>query len=255
VTMQAYHGREDLKAAVLAQIGEHESADRVISGTYALFDSGTNRFAGGCAVGCTLESLRVIEGLEHIEHSNHELYVRYLGVPEALARLEDSIFEGLEDDDQLAWPRRFATAIRPGADLSMVIPRWLHWLLSNPNGPVQAQCVKHPRVAASVNAVAALYASWIDTGAKPSVTEWREARKAAADAYAADAYAADAYAADAYAADAYAADAYAAAADAADAADAAAADADDSRQDARQNAIKTERTRQSDQLISLLETA
>jgi len=231
--MLAYHNRPELKSAVLAQLAQHREADRIKKGHY--WERGK-----GCAVGCTLESLRQIEGLAELAHADHALYERYLGVPMMLARLEDGLFEALPNGTSQAWPERFAAAIRPGADLSMVGPKFLHWLLSDADGPVQRQCAKRLALAASVQRVIDLYARWI-AGAKPSDTEWREASDVAWRLRAAAADAADAAAAAAYAA-AAAADA---AADAAYAADAAAAAAD----------AAAERIRQADALIALLEAA
>lgn len=110
--MLAYHNRPALKTAVLRQIRAHERADRILHGTYVKLGA-RHEFVGGCAVGCTLESLRRIEHLDQITHSDHALYERYLGVPAPLARLEDRIFEGLPKAEALTWPRRFARAIRP----------------------------------------------------------------------------------------------------------------------------------------------
>lgn len=96
MTMRAYHSKPELKTAFLAEIGKHEAADRIRHCGYAEFkQNGVATFAGGCAVGCSLESMRIIEGLPDIVHSDHALYERYLGVPVMLARLEDRIFEGL----------------------------------------------------------------------------------------------------------------------------------------------------------------
>jgi hypothetical protein len=267
--MIAYLGKPELKDQMLALAAEHRAADHIIHGVY--MSAGLQgEWQGGCAVGCTLESARRLAGepLEEFDHGNHAAYEEYLGIPEALARLEDGIFEGLDEATALDWPRRFLAAIRPGADLSMVWPRFAHWLLTCADGPVQAGAAKRLDVAESVARVAALYQRWID-GTKPSDTEWREARSAAAAAYAAyaDAYAdaADAAAA-AYAA--YAAYAYADAADAAyAAADAAAADAAAAAAEAAVAAAaayaayagrasrEAERRRQADKLIALLEQA
>jgi hypothetical protein len=225
--MIAYHGQPDLKAKFLEQIALHEAADRIQHTGYANFKmNGERRFTGGCAVGCSLESLRVIEGLKTIVHSDHTLYERYLGVPQALARLEDRLFENITVKDSLTWPRRFAEAIPIGADVAMVMPRFLLDLLTAPDGGVQRRCAKHEKIAAVVKGVSDLYRQWVEMGTKPSATQWREARAdAAAAAAAADASAAaSADAAAAYAAasaDAAAAYAAAYAADAASAADAA----------------------------------
>jgi hypothetical protein len=212
-TMIAYHGRQALKDKFLEQIGIHEAADRIQHTGYANFKTnGAKVFTGGCAIGCSLESLRVIEGLPIIIHSDHALYECYLGVPQALARLEDRLFENISPDASKTWPRRFAEAIRPGADLAMVMPRFLLDLLTAEDGAVQARCVKNEKIAAIVKGVSDLYREWVESGTKPSDTKWREARERSYAAAYAAAYAADAAAAYAADAAAYAADAYAAAA-------------------------------------------
>jgi hypothetical protein len=234
MTMLAYHADPALKTKFLEQIGIHEAADRIQHTGYANFkQNGAKVFTGGCAIGCSLESLRVIEGLPTIVHSDHVLYERYLGVPQALARLEDRLFENISIDASKTWPRRFAEAIRPGEDLAMVMPRFLLDLLTAEDGAVQGRCAKNEKIAAVVKGVSDLYREWIDSGTKPSDTKWREARERAA-AYAA---AAAAYAA--------AAAAYAAAA----AADAAAVSREWTR------AGMAEYDRQSAALIRLLEAA
>jgi hypothetical protein len=242
-TMLAYHSNPKLKTKFLEQIALHEAEGWIgHHGYVGTDDQGQPSF---CAVGCALESMRVIEGLPKIDHSKHALYEKYLGVPEALARLEDRLFENITLADSLTWPRRFSEAIRPGADLSMVMPRFLLDLLTAEGGAVQRRCAKNPKIAAVVKGVSDLYRQWVEAGTKPSATEWREAR-AAADAAADAAYAA--------AAAAYAADAAAAAADAADAA-ADAADAADAASREWTRARTAEYDRQSRVLIRLLEQA
>ena len=74
-----------------------------------------------------------------------------------LAYLEDRIFQGLPEADAMAWPRRFSEAIPPGADLSMVGPRFLHDLLAADDGAVQRRCATDDRVKAAVAGVSALF--------------------------------------------------------------------------------------------------
>jgi hypothetical protein len=252
--MLAYHSKPELKTAFLAEIAKHEQADRIAHVGYATFkQNGKPTFSQGCAVGCSLESMRIIEGLDSIEHGNHALYEKYLGVPKALARLEDRLFENLPLADSLTWPRRFSEAIRPGADLSMAMPRFLLDLLSDPTGAVQQRCAKNEKIAAVVEGVAALYRLWVETGTKPSATQWREASDRSYAAYADAAYA---YVVAAYAyaaADAYVAVAAYAATDAA----ASYASADEaasyaSAADARASRSQ-EVVRQADALIRILE--
>ncbi len=246
--MTAFHGNPTLRKKVLAQMRKHQRADAFIHGSYA--QAGRKGEFKGCAVGCTLESMRRIEKLDAIEHSNHALYERYLGIPVMLARLEDRLFENLPRKDAAVWPQKFLSAIAVGADLSMVGPAFMRDLLVNPNGGVQKRAAQHTgergdKIRASISAVVALFDRWLNTGVRPEISEWQEAhRNAATAAAAADAYAAAATAA---AADAYAADAAAYAADAAAYAADAAADATAAR--------RKETRRQADALIRLIKAA
>jgi len=112
-----------------------------------------------------------------------------------LARLEDKHFEELSNGDSQAWPERFISAIKPGANLAMIWPRYALWLLSEE----LPQRAKRPATVASLAEVAALYREWME-GAMPSAERWLSARRNAADAYAADADAAAAADAAVYAA-------------------------------------------------------
>jgi hypothetical protein len=183
--MLAYHNDPAIKAKYLKRVRAHQKADRLVQGTGA---EGAGENFRGCAVGCTLEVY------------DHSRYPIELGIPQELARLEDRIFEGLPVDAAMKWPAQFLSVITPGADLTMVWPRFSLWLLETELG-------KYP----TSEPATALYRRWI-AGNKPGVEEWRSAADAAdaADAAAADdadAYAAYAAYAAADAADAYAADA------------------------------------------------
>ena len=110
--MLAYHSDPRIKMKVLSQLLRHAQADEIIKGRY--WEDGK-----GCAVGCTIHS------------DQHAEYEDRFGIPQALARLEDCIFEGLPNGTAKAWPRRFMSAVRPGSDLSRVQWRFLHWLLTD----------------------------------------------------------------------------------------------------------------------------
>ena len=248
--MLAFHNDPELKTFVLNQLAFHREADKLIKGTY--WEDGR-----GCAVGCTLEAVRLHNGNadKNIAHNKHALYETELGIPIILARLEDRIFEALNNGNSQTWPERFTSAIKPGSDLALVWPRYAHWLLTEE----VPQFTKRKQSLASLAEVGALYKEWM-TGTKPTTERWVKARRNAAAAAAAaaaphaDADAdADADAADAAAyaaADAADAAAYAAYADAAaDAADAADAAADAAAAAARQQCW----IRQSNKLIELLE--
>jgi len=201
--MLAFHGKQEIKDKYVARVKAHESADEIAQGYY--WEKGK-----GCAVGCT------IHGRDH--HS----YEVELGIPTAIALLEDRIFEGLPNDIAKGFPLRFLEAIPVAADLSMLVPKMMLWLLIDENHGV----IKHgsEKGKLAIQSVSDLYIRKI-AGETVTVSEWLIARKSAA-ADAAAAYAATYDAAATYAAAATAA-ATAATYDAATAAtyDAATADA------------------------------
>ena len=110
--MKAYHGEQEIKDAVLAQLEMHRLADELVKGQY--WEDGK-----GCAVGCTIYS------------DDHEEYENLFGIPQMLAHLEDTIFEGLPNGQAKAWPEKFMRAAPVGADLSLVGWKFIHWLLTD----------------------------------------------------------------------------------------------------------------------------
>lgn len=109
----AYHGDPAIKAKYLARVAAHRTADELLQG------HGYWRDGKGCAVGCTIHG------------ANHVAYEVELGIPQALACLEDVIFEGLEAKDAHTWPERFLSAITPGTDLGRIHWHLLHWVLTS----------------------------------------------------------------------------------------------------------------------------
>src|SRR5690242_9395929 len=99
----AYHGDKEIKAKYLARVRAHIAADELIHGRY--WENGK-----GCAVGCTIHS------------GNHASYETELGIPRILAKLEDGIFEALDNGRSKKWPEEFLSSIKVGADLSLVWP-------------------------------------------------------------------------------------------------------------------------------------
>ncbi len=97
----AWHGDAALKKATVAEMAGHRKADRLVKSVY--WEGGK-----GCAVGCLVHS------------GQHSEYESRFGIPQALARLEDTIFENLPKADAMRWPERFLKAAKPGADLSLV---------------------------------------------------------------------------------------------------------------------------------------
>ncbi len=204
--MLSYQNDAGLKARFVGHVERHRKEDAFLRGTYGKMHGVQFK---GCAVGCSIRSLDEIEGRPlRLDNGNHEDLASRLGIPLVLAHLEDRIFEGLPQAEAMLWPTLFAQAIPVGKDLSLVWPKFAHWMLVDPTAGV-IRFVKNDRTKAAIEGVAALFARQVN-GGEVSLEEWRTARSAAA-AYA---YAAAAAAA-AYADAAYAAYAAAAAADAA----------------------------------------
>ena len=109
--MLAFHNDTTIKDNLLAQLQAHYDADEIIKGKY--WEGGK-----GCAVGCTIHS------------SNYSEYESRYGIPEMLARLKGTIFEGLPNEKAKKWPLRFSNAITPGTDLSRVGYQFMYWNLT-----------------------------------------------------------------------------------------------------------------------------
>ena len=117
-TLLSYKNDEKLKEAFVKEIEKHREADAILQGSYGKMDGEKWR---GCAVGCSLRSLAILEGEElQIKYSDHSLYETKLGIPEWLARLEDTIFEGLPVEESKLWPEQFAKAVPVGVNLEPV---------------------------------------------------------------------------------------------------------------------------------------
>ena len=131
--MQTYLNSPELKAAFLAEITKHEVQDMFIKGTYGQMNGDFK----GCAIGCSLHSLNVLQGktgaalADLTDH--HERYPAELGWPLWLAHLEDIIFENLPDDLATTWPRRIAEAVPVGTVVAdIVLAKILRWMLADP---------------------------------------------------------------------------------------------------------------------------
>ena len=160
MTLVAFHGSADEKANIISVLAAHRAADSFVQG-YGYWADGK-----GCAVGCTIQSGK------HIE------YEARFGIPVHLARLEDAIFEGLPTNLAKQWPERFMSAIAPGADLSLVHWKLLHWLLTttsiNPG-------IENPIVRDAVKQCAELIQILADGGivaASAASAAWSAARSA-----------------------------------------------------------------------------
>ena len=169
--MVSYHGSQELKTRFTAHVERHRQLDQIAQGTYGTERGGKWR---GCAVGCSLRSLDEIEGRTlRVDNNDHADLAERLGIPLVLARLEDRIFEGLAPEEAKLWPTLFARAIPVGADMSLVWPRFAHWMLSDGTSGV-IRFAKIDQTKAAVSRVAELFAEQI-AGGKVSAARWSAA--------------------------------------------------------------------------------
>lgn len=168
----AFHNKKATKRKYIDRLKSHATADEIIKGRY--WEKGR-----GCAVGCTIHS------------GDHQQYETELGIPTHLAYLEDVIFERLPNGASKEWPVRFLSAVRVGADLSLVWPKFAVWLLIDPKDGV-IRFANTDRTRECTKNVAALWQRVIDGESIESLKDefaaaaaadaWRAAAATAADA-------------------------------------------------------------------------
>ena len=113
--MISFFGNQCLRDAVVERVREHQRLDQIAQQIYW---NGSK----GCAIGCVLHS------------GEHMAFETQLGLPVFLAYMDEHIFESLPLAEAKAWPLRFIEAVPVGVDLELVFPRFMKWLLSDPDG-------------------------------------------------------------------------------------------------------------------------
>jgi hypothetical protein len=181
--MIAYNNDIKFRTRFLRELQWHRKQDAIVQGAYGELIRGRFR---GCAVGCGLHSLDRIDKKRKPAdraYDNHEELSERLGIPLVLIHLQDRVFEGLPRELALDWPVRFASAIKTGADLTLVWPRFARWLLVDPEHGV-IRFAETAGVRAAIDRVAELHALAL-AGNPPSEQDWAAARGAAGAAWAA----------------------------------------------------------------------
>lgn len=162
-----------LKEMLVTEIENHRKADQLIKGTYG---EGTNGDWKGCAVGCSIHSLNHKLGKSY-KTSDHSVYEKELGLPEWLARLEDTIFEGLPTEDAQLWPTQFTKAIPVGVNLEPIKWQFCSFILKENIERVLALDIKDDlkeQVVKSIQGVLSLHETALATG------KWDESAASAA---------------------------------------------------------------------------
>src|SRR3990167_4401170 len=89
--MLSFNNDQQLKKAIVTEMEKHSKNDQIIKGTYGEMNGKWR----GCAVGCAIHSINAVLKKE-FETDDHTAFEKAIG-PEWLARLQDSIFEGLPE--------------------------------------------------------------------------------------------------------------------------------------------------------------
>ena len=160
-----FHGDPSIKAKYLEQIIAHEKADEIVKGKY--WENGK-----GCAVGC------IIHGGDHAK------FEPLFGIPEWMARLIDTLFEGLPNEDAKKFPRRFWEAIPENKNLESVKWKFCSFILKENIKGVLSLDIEEglkKKVGAAIRNVLAVHTEAIKTG-KWSESAARSAGSAAESA-------------------------------------------------------------------------
>ena len=170
--MKTFTKHPNFKPALMEQLAWHRSQDRIARVGYGKIGDDFR----GCAIGCAINSLR-LAGFCTLSSDDHAGLAEEIGVPESLLRLADHLFENLPSAESLEWPHRFFNAIPEGVDLSLVVNKWLYWLLVDPVEGVLC-LAKTEKTKAAIHRVAELHLLTL-RGGEVTNEEWAlEARAA-----------------------------------------------------------------------------
>ena len=166
--LKAYHGKIETKKFYVNRMKQHIKADELVRG---------NAWDGekGCAVGCTLNKY------------NHKAYETELGIPEWLAKVEDTLFEGMSLKKSKTFPKLFLEAIKPGVDLEKAKAPFIVFILKSTlksMDRVKFDKEKNPDVVEAIKGSKAAVQQMIDCWNKGTdrSAAWSAARSAARSA-------------------------------------------------------------------------
>jgi len=163
--MLSFHNDIEVKEKYVNRVKAHAKADNLIQGTG--WENGK-----GCAIGCTLESF------------DHSAYPTELGLPEWSAKLEDKLFEGMENKFAMKFPLDFLEAIPVGVDLEPVKWKFCSYLCSE-NLSIVENCDIDKDLKSQVSDSIKTIKSLHDNAAKTGVWYGSEADSARSAAYSA----------------------------------------------------------------------
>jgi hypothetical protein len=120
----SYYNDKILKEKIVKEMKLHKEQDRFIKGHY----SKNNGDFRGCAVGCAIDSINKVLNKKYF-YNDHSKFEDAIGVPEWLAKLSDTLFEGLPDGKNSQFAVDFLETIPVGVDLTPVKWKFCAFLL------------------------------------------------------------------------------------------------------------------------------
>ena len=162
MTLLSFHNDPAIKEQYMKRVRAHAQADELIQGQY--WKNGK-----GCAVGCTIHG------------NNHAAYETELGLPEWLARLEDTLFEGLTNADAKQFAVDFLEAIPVGVALDRVKRQFHVFLLQENLDRVQSLPLPpdlKQQILAAIQQVLTLHEQSLASGVPVTESVWRDAESA-----------------------------------------------------------------------------
>ena len=157
---------QDTMARLIKMADAHAAADLYRKGRYET-----------CSVGCTIQSAVEIGMMPPTANDNHAALAVALGTTDTVVRLQDSIYEGLPDEDARTWTPRLLRSIASSGGAAQLDARIAARL---------ARRLESDAIRDDVRAVASLVAAMYErraAGDEPSDPEWKAAWHQAAAAW------------------------------------------------------------------------
>ena len=126
MNLVSYKNDINLKNLLIEEVKNHRKMDMIVKGSYG---KPNNPEEGFCAIGCSIHSLN-IKLYKNYKTDDYSVYEKELGIPEWLARLEDTIFENLPYNKEMKWPEQFLSAIPVGVNLEPVKWKFCSYLMN-----------------------------------------------------------------------------------------------------------------------------
>ena len=183
MTLISYHNDKFLKSKIVKEMKLHQEQDRFIKGSYSHINGGFH----GCAVGCAIDSMN-IQLKKNYAYDNHKVFEEAIGVPEWLARLSDTIFEGLSDKENSQFAVDFLKAIPVGINLEPIKWKFCAYILKENIERVLSLKIDDKlkkQVVSAIRQCLALHENTIKTGFLDRSAAWSAAESAAESAWSA----------------------------------------------------------------------